>query len=98
MKRVTVRSYRIVDQVPEQARQRLLRCAPFAERTQWYTDEVRIKIGRAIRAGRNGPERSNQGEGYREPLLWTPRPSLGCDSHSQRGGSNWSSHRVAPAR
>jgi hypothetical protein len=46
MNRVTVRSYRIVDQVPGQARQRLLRCAPFAERTQCYTDLVKIEIGR----------------------------------------------------
>jgi hypothetical protein len=46
MNRVTVRSYRIVDQVPEQAVQRLLRCAPFAERTQCYTDPVKIKICR----------------------------------------------------
>ena len=41
-----MRSYRIVDQVPEQALERLLRCAPFAERTQCYTDPVKIKIGR----------------------------------------------------
>jgi hypothetical protein len=46
MNRVTVRSYRIVDQVPGQALQRLLRCAPFAERTQCYTDPVKIEIGR----------------------------------------------------
>jgi hypothetical protein len=46
MNRVTVRSYRIVDQVPEQALLRLLRCAPFAERTQCYTDPEQIKIGR----------------------------------------------------
>jgi hypothetical protein len=46
MNRVTVRSYRIVDQVPEQALLRLLRCAPFAERTQCYIDPVKIKIGR----------------------------------------------------
>jgi hypothetical protein len=48
---VTVRSYRIVDQVPEQARQRLLRCAPFSERTQYYTGTVKIKIGRDPESG-----------------------------------------------
>ena len=57
MNRVTVRSYRIVDQVPEQAFLRLLRCAPFAERTQCYTDPVKIKIyrdpGGTKRAGRS---------------------------------------------
>jgi hypothetical protein len=44
MDRVTVRSYRIVDQVPEQARQRLFRRGPFAERTQCYTAPAKIKI------------------------------------------------------
>jgi hypothetical protein len=57
MDRVTVRSYRIVDQVPGQAFQRLLRRAPFAERTQCYTYPEKIKIGRdpggAKRAGRS---------------------------------------------
>ena len=58
MNRVTVRSYRIVDQVPEQAVERLLRCAPFAERTQCYTDPVKIKIGRAP-GGTRRAKRSN---------------------------------------
>jgi hypothetical protein len=58
MNRVTVRSYRIVDQVPEQAVERLLRCAPLAERTQCYTDPVKIKIGRDP-GGTKRAERSN---------------------------------------
>ena len=44
MDRVTVRSYRIVDHVPEQVLERLLRYAPFAERTQCYTDPARATV------------------------------------------------------
>jgi len=58
MNRVTVRSYRIVDQVPEQALERLLRRAPFAERIQCYADPVKIKIGRDP-GGTKRAERSN---------------------------------------
>ena len=60
MNRVTVRSYRIVDQVPGPAVERLLRCAPFAERIQCYTDTVKIKIGR-YRGRTKRAERSNWG-------------------------------------
>jgi hypothetical protein len=57
MDRVTVRSYRIVDQVPEQAMERLLRCAPFTERTRCYTGTVKIKIGRDPAHGRGSGDR-----------------------------------------
>ena len=41
-----MRSYRIVDQVPEQALARLFRCAPFMGLIRSYTGQVMIGITR----------------------------------------------------